>query len=304
MAKRLDCLGLGIAPVDILFQVETFPKPGAKIDASSLTIQGGGPIPTALATLGRLGMKPGLIAAVGKDIFGDFVKDELNKFGVDTSLLIRKPSPTAIAAGWYEKGSGRRTIILDLKTRIRPGDIKLDRLPDCRAVHLDGRDLPACLKLARWAKRKALPVVFDVGSIRNDVSPVFPLVDHLVCAADFAMPFTGMTNLKKAVERLASLCPGTIVITSGTKGALGFSRTDGWLRQKAFRVRTVDTTGAGDVYHGAYIFGLLSGGDLSCRMEIASAAAALKCTRPGGRLGIPTRAELQRFLSRTRPTYE
>ncbi len=304
MAKRLDCLGLGIAPVDVLYQVERFPKPGCKIDALSLTIQGGGPIPTAMAALGRLGMKAGLIAAVGKDIFGDFVKDELDKFGVDTSYLIRKAKPTAVAAGWYEKGSGRRTIILDLKTRINPGDIRLNRLPDCRAVHLDGRDVAVCLKLARWAKEKAIPVVFDVGSLRNDVSPIFPLVDHLVCAADFAMPFTGTTSLRKAVERLASLCPGTIVITCGSKGALGFSRIDGWVRQKAFRVRTVDTTGAGDVYHGAYIYGLLSGGELACRMELASAAAALKCTKPGGRSGIPTKIELKRFLSRKRPTYE
>lgn len=304
MAKWLDCLGLGIAPVDILYQVERFPKPGSKIDALNMTIQGGGPIPTAMATLGRLGMKPGLVAAVGNDIFGDYAINELNKFGVDTSNMIRKPRSTAIAAGWYEKGSGRRTIILDLKTRISPGDIRLDRLPDCRAVHLDGRDLAVCLKLARWAKEKAIPVVFDVGSLRNDVSPIFPLVDHLVCAADFAMPFTGTINLRKAVERLASLCPGTIVITSGIKGALGYSRTEGWFRQKAFRVRTVDTTGAGDVYHGAYIYGLLSGGDLACRMELASAAAALKCTKPGGRSGIPTKIELKRFLSRKRPTYE
>lgn len=304
MAKPLDCLGLGIAPVDILYQVERFPKPGSKIDAPSLTIQGGGPIPTAMATLGRLGMKPGIIAAVGKDIFGDFVKDELDKFGVDTSYLIRKDRPTAIAAGWYEKGSGRRTIILNLKTGIKPGEIELDRLPDCRTIHLDGRDLPAGMKLARWAKKREIPVVFDIGSIRNNVSPIFSMVDHLICAADFAFPFTGTTNVRKAIAQLAALCPGTVIITSGTKGAFGFSRTDGWVRQKAFRVRTVDTTGAGDVYHGAYIFGLLSGEDLACRMEIASAAAALKCTRPGGRLGIPTRAELQRFLSRTRPTYE
>jgi len=304
LAKILDCLGLGIAPVDILYQVDKFPIPGAKIDAVSLTIQGGGPIPTAMATLGKLGMKTGLIAAAGKDLFGDFVIKELKRFHVDTSYILRKDSSTAVAAGWFEKRSGRRTIILDLKIRVKPEELILEKLPVCRAVHLDGRDLAACMKLARWAKKKGVTVVFDIGARRNDVSPIFPLVDHLVCAEEFALPFTGARNAKRAVEKLSILCTRTIIVTSGSKGAVGYSPSDGWVRQKAFRIQTIDTTGAGDVYHGAYIYGMLSGWRLDKRMNFAAAAAALKCTRPGGRLGIPARGEVDKFLSGRRLMYD
>ena len=298
MSKRLDCLGLGMAPADILMGVDSFPGPGAKIDAAGLTIQGGGPIPTAMVTLARLGMKPGLIAAIGEDIFGQFVIDELKKEKVDISFMIKKRQPTAIAVGWVERGSGRRTIVVDLEIAISPRDVRLDALPEIGAVHLDGRYMAACLKLARWARRRKIPVVFDIGSIRNDVTDLIPLVNHLVCAEDFALPFTGARRPREAVERLKRLCSGTVVVTSGTRGALGFDDETGFVFQKAYRVRTVDTTGAGDTYHGAYIFALLKGWGLKRRMEFASAAAAIKCTRPGGRTGIPGRKQVADFLRR------
>ena len=301
--KKLDCLGLGIAPADLLLQIAAYPEAGAKIDALSMTIQGGGPIPTAMVTLARLGMKPGLMAAVGNDIFGRFVIGELKKEGVETSFVKTKKNPTAIAMGWVEKGSGRRTIVLNREITVHPGEIDVTLLPRVKAVHLDGRDLPACLKLARWAKRNGAIVVFDIGSKRNDVTAILPLVDHLVCAEDFALPYTGAKKVPEAINRLGKICPGTIVITSGIEGAIG-KETDGdFIRQKAFKVKAVDTTGAGDVYHGAYIYGLLKGWNLKRRMQFASAAAALKCRRPGGRLGIPTLKEVQTFLMRRNPTY-
>ena len=296
MRKTLDCLGLGIAPADILMGVDKYPKPGAKIDATGLTIQGGGPIPTAMVTLARLGMQPGLIAAVGDDLFGQFVVEELAKEGVDKSCVIRRKVPTALASGWIERHTGKRTIVLNLEIGIKAKDIKLESLPDTRAVHLDGRFMPACLKLARWARRKKIPIIFDIGSMRNDVSELIPLTDHMVCAKDFALPFTRAKNPKEAIIRLKKKCPGTVVVTSGTKGSLGYDEDSGFVFQKAYRVKAADTTGAGDTYHGAYIFGMLRGWDLKRRMEFASAVAAIKCTRPGGRTGIPRYRQVVRFL--------
>jgi sulfofructose kinase len=300
LSRTLDCLGLGIAPADILMGIDRFPKPGAKIDAVGLTIQGGGPIPTAMVTLARLGMKPGLIAAVGDDLFGEFVVGELKREKVDTSCVIRKKSRTAIASGWVEEGTGQRTIVLNLDINIKPKDIRLGSLPETRIVHLDGRFMPACLKLARWARRKRIPVVFDIGSIRNDVSELIPLTDHLVCAEDFALPFTGAKAPKEAIGRLKKLCPGAVVVTSGIKGSLGFDESTGFVFQKAYRVKAIDTTGAGDTYHGGYIFGMLKDWDLKGRMEFASAVAAMKCTTPGGRTGIPGYRQVIRFIKEQR----
>jgi ribokinase len=276
--------------------VDKYPKSGAKIDATGLTIQGGGPIPTAMVTLARLGMKPGLIAAVGDDIFGEFVTKELVKENVDISCIIRRKTPTALASGWIEQRTGKRTIVLNLEISIEAEDIRLKSLPDTRAVHLDGRFMPACLKLARWARRKKIPVIFDIGSMRNDVSELIRFTDQMVCAEDFALPFTHAKNPKDAILRLKNRCPGTVVVTSGTKGSLGYDESSGFVFQRAFSVKAVDTTGAGDTYHGAYIFGMLRGWNLKRRMEFASAVAAIKCTRPGGRTGIPGYRQVVQFL--------
>lgn len=296
MAKLFDCLGLGIAPVDILMQLKKYPKAGGKADAEQTTIQGGGPIPTAMVTLARLGKKPALLSAVGDDVFGKFAIDELKHEKVDTSLIIIKKKPSAFAVGWVEKNSGRRSIVLDMDISVSPNDIKLNKLPKVRSIHIDGRYLPACLKLVRWAKRNDVPVFMDVGSIRNDVSSLFPLVDHLICSDDYALPFTKKKNIKNAIEVLKTKCNGTIVVTSGINGSIGFEEGEGFAKQKAFKVKAVDTTGAGDVYHGAYIFGFLNGKSLKERMEIASVASAIKCTKPGGRTAIPTYNQVSRFL--------
>ena len=303
MSKGLDCLGLGIAPLDLLMQIEKYPAPGTKIDAANMTIQGGGPIPTSMVALARLGMKPGMIAPIGDDVFGRFVRDELRKEGVETSYLIEKKRPSAIAAGWIEKGNGRRTIVLELKIDLKPGDIVIDKLPRTKVVHLDGRYLPACLKLAKWARKNNIPVIFDIGSMRNDVSALIPLTDHLVVSEDFALPFTGAKKPRTAVEKLRKRCKGTIVVTSGIKGSIGYDEGSGYVIQKAYKVKTVDTTGAGDSFHGAYIFGLLKGWSLSERLRFASAVAAIKCTKSGGRTGIPTYRQAVDFLKKKAVTY-
>jgi sulfofructose kinase len=299
LSKIFDCLGFGIAPADILMEIEKFPKAGVKIDATDLTIQGGGPIPTAMVTMARMGKKVALLAAVGDDLFGRFVIEQLKTEKVDTSqIIIRKNRSTAIASGWYEPGSGRRTIVLDLKIDIKPHEINLNKLPPVQIVHLDGRYLPACIKLVRWVKRAGALSVLDVGSVRNDVTELLPQVDHLVCAQEFARHFTKSKTIREAVAKLAKICPGTVVVTDGIKGSIGREPNKDFISQPAYKVKTVDSTGAGDVYHGAYIVGLLNGYSLASRMKLASAAAAIKCTKPGGRIGIPTMPEVQKFLKK------
>jgi sugar/nucleoside kinase (ribokinase family) len=194
--------------------------------------------------------------------------------------------------------------VLSREVFVKANDIKLADLPIPKIIHLDGRDMPATLKLARWAKRMGAIVSFDIGSIRNDVSEVFPYVDHLVVADQYAFGFTGKRNAKDAIEKLRKLCPGTIVITEGVKGSTGYDNsTDKFLHQKAYKVKNIDTTGAGDCYHTGYLYGLLKDCSLSERMKLGSAAAALKCTKPGARDGIPNEKELLRFMKSNPITY-
>ena len=291
----IDCLGLGIIPLDILLEIPSFPDLGGKRNASDMIMQGGGPVPNTMIGLTRLGLRTAVIAAIGRDMIGDLSRKELTKERVDTSHLIVKREFSDLAAGFVEQKSGRRTIVLHRKLEITPRDLKLSSLPIPKLVHVDGRDVPACVKLARWAKSVGAIVSFDIGSLRNDVSPLLPLVDQLVVADAFALPFTRTRTAKAAIKKLSQVCPGTIIITEGTAGQLAYENGI-FTRGRSFKVPVVDTTGAGDAFHTGYLYGLLHGWPIERRLIFGAAIAALKCGSMGARTGLPSLSQANRFL--------
>lgn len=293
--KRIDCLGLGIMPLDILFTVPHLPEIGGKVDATQMTIQGGGPIPNVMVGLARLGHRTAIITALGHDFAGKVGVEEIRNEGVSAQYIVWKKGSSDTAVGYVEAKDGRRTIALCRGVSVNPRDLKTASYPLPRIVHLDGRDLPACIKLAQWAKKVGAVVAFDIGSIRNDVSPIFHLVDHLIVADSYALPFTKSHTAKESVEKLRAHCPGTVVVTQGIKGGIG-CENNSWVKYEAFPVETVDTTGAGDAFHTGYLYGLLNHLSFGQRLKIGAAVGALKCTRPGARTGLPNLARLQKFL--------
>ena len=300
--ERIDCLGLGIMPLDMLFEVDQYPRAGSKIDGVGLTVQGGGPVPNVMIGLRRMGHKTALITAIADDMAGHLGREDLTREKVDTRFLAVKRGTSDTAAGFVEKGTGRRTLVLNRVIGVTTRDIDTARYPIPRVIHLDGRDLKAAMKLARWGRRVGAIICFDIGSTRNDVSSIFPLVDHLVVADSYALPFTGCRTARRAIGKLKEACSGTVVITEGTEGSLGCEKGQ-FVKQSAFKVRNVDTTGAGDAFHTGYIYGLLHNFDLSSRLVFGSAVAALKCTRMGARAGIPTLGQVRKFLKGRPRTY-
>ena len=295
----IDCLGLGIIPMDILLEVPAFPDLGGKRNATDMVLQGGGPVPNTMIGLARLGLSTSVIAAIGDDLIGNLSRDELRRETVDDSLLLTKRAKSDLAAGFVEQKNGRRTIVLFREQTVTPRDIVTARLPKPRMVHVDGRDIPACVKLARWARSVGAIVSFDVGSMRNDVSPLLPFVDHLVVADAFALPFTRTRSAEAAIYKLAATCPGVIVVTEGIKGQLAFEGGCFW-RGRAFKVPVIDTTGAGDAFHTGYLYGVLQGWPMDQRLKFGAAVAALKCGSMGARTGLPSLRKIQTFL-KTKP---
>lgn len=296
---------MGIIPLDFLYTVKRLPKAGEKIDALKCCVQGGGPVPNTMVGLSRLGMKTAVIGVVGDDPTGRVSIDELAKENVDHRFLIVKKQRSATAFGMIEADTGRRTIALYRDINITPRDLRISDYPLPRVLHLDGRDLQAAIRLAKWARRMRIPVSFDIGSVRNDVSAILPLVDHLVVADAFAYPFTGARTAAGAIQSLTAYCPGSIVITEGLKGATGRDNKtpDEFVCQAAFKVTCVDATGAGDSFHAGYLYGLLKGYDMAQRLRFGAATAALKCTRPGARTGAPGLRQVQAFLKNGPDTY-
>jgi len=163
-------------------------------------------------------------------------------------------------------------------------------------LHLDGLMIEASIEGARQARARGLKVVLDAGTLREGSLELVSQIDVLIASARFAVPLVGEGfPAEKALEALSRFGPKEIVITLGTKGSVGWSRGK-VVAQSAFPVDVVDTTGSGDVYHGAYIYGLLKGWDMKACMRFASAASALKCRAIGARAGIPTLDEVTCFL--------
>jgi len=299
---RVACLGLGIIPLDQALVIDRFPKAGGKLTTDEWVVTGGGPVPNCLYGLTRLGCTTALIAVRGNDLLGEKSLEDLEAAGMDLKHVVNKPQPSDTAVGLIERGTGRRTFVLCRQLEVKPRDIRLASLPLPRVIHLDGRDLDACLKLARWGRRMGATITFDIGSKRGDVSPILPLIDHLVVADSFAMPFTKTRFARTAIKKLGKLCPGSVVVTEGEHGSIGLE--DGQLfHHPAFKIKCVDATGAGDLFHTGYLYGLLQKWDMVKRLRFGAATAALNCTRLGARAGAPDLATVNKFLKGNPATY-
>ncbi|OGC82954.1 MAG: hypothetical protein A2W07_01510 [candidate division Zixibacteria bacterium RBG_16_43_9] len=302
-----DCLGFGICALDYLSILDPYPGLDEKVDVLASSVQGGGPVPTAMATMAKLGAEVAFVGKIGDDYEGMVIQSELEKFGVDVDYLLIDENVKSLKAFiWVDKNSGKRTVALD-KTRMRPVKPKeIFFLKDVsfEYLHLDGRDKEANIFLAKKAKKDGSEVILDLGSLRGNLEELFPLVDYLVVSKKLAYDYTHLEDLSQACLELKKIGFKCVVITLSEKGCVW---TDSLKVNyfPGFKLEMVDTTGAGDVFHGAFIFGLLKkwkseNGSVGMEkiIEFASACAALKCRKLGGREGIPTLKEVKDFLKR------
>jgi len=294
-----DCVGLGVNPIDYLCVVDPYPHLDDKVDVVKSSVQGGGPVPTAMVTLAKLGARVCYIGKVGDDPEGELVKSQLEKEGVDTQYLVRdKKTKTARAFIWVDKKSGKRTVALDQdkEKRLQKYDLKFLNSISTKFLHVDARDPDIDVFAARWAKKQSAEVCLDVGSLRKGVEKVFPCVDHLIVSRRFACGFIKTPDPLIAWGELMKKGFKTVVVTVGEAGCFCGSANK-IFHSSGFRVKVVDTTGAGDVFHGAFIYGLLKRWSLKRVARFANACAAMKCRQLGGRAGIPTLREAESFLN-------
>jgi sulfofructose kinase len=306
-SNRIECVGLGLCALDYTFVVDRYPRLDDKIDAVSFSRQGGGPVPTALCTLSKFGAPSAFVGKCGKDNDGKLLRDELRRFGVNIRFLILDPdSRTPRAFIIVDKESGKRTVILDRTetSALSPDELDAAVIQRARFLLIDGREPETSLTAAMLARKADGEVILDAGSPRKNIGDLLPYVDHLVVSNRFSLDFTQEVDPGRAAVKLAHMGFKSVVITSGHRGNVGATSDGQLFQQEAFKVDVVDTTGAGDVFHGAYIYGLVRGWELPRILEFASAAAALKCTRLGGRRGIPELDEVQALIKTTYPKRE
>ena len=296
--KAFDCIGIGVCTVDYLSVLSRYPALNEKVESVAYSVQGGGPVPNALAAASRLGLKCSYIGSVGNDTNGHFLIEELQNFGVDTSFMKLHPdSATPFATIWIDKNSGYRSVVLNRNQYI---SLTCDTLPkqiisSTPILLLDGRDSSVNLCAAQWAKDAGNLVVCDFGSVRQKTEELLKLTHYPVTSFNFIRQFLGDVSAESAATELLKYGCKAAVVTDGKRGCW-YASDASVFHQPAFPVNVVDTTGAGDAFHGAFLAGLKKGWDIRTIVQFAGAVAAKTCEHVGGKSGLPTMEDALNLL--------
>ena len=301
-----DIVGFGVATLDVIAEVETFPGPGGKAKMLSRENHGGGLTATALVTASKLGASCWYGGALGKNDVSDQVRRILTSYDVALpSVSPYPPESEPFAATVYlEKDTGERTILWSEFLTPPPiiNQEAVERALAAKCLVADHFFAETLISLYRQARERRIPIVGDFESLSfPGAAEALALVDHPILPAAFARKYLGHDDIPAAVLQLLNEHDRrAVVITDGDKGAWFAEKGNDTVRhQPAFSVAVCDTTGCGDVFHGTYAAALTFGMPAADRVRSAAAAAALKATRKGGQTGAPTRSELERFLADT-----
>lgn len=293
----MDVLCIGNTCYDIIMYLDSFPAENLKLEITDLRESGGGPSSNAAYLLSCWGVSCGVACVVGNDIYGKRIIDEFISAGTDISLMeIFEGRPSSLSVILVNRQNGSRTIINRRPEigSLRLDPVKLQRIQP-KVLLFDGHELNASLEAIEAFPKST--TILDAGSMREGTCVLARKVDYVVCSEAFAMSVTGLKDVaacyEKCIERMKKEYPGRIVVTLGEKGLI-YEENDKPLRMLAFKAETVDTTAAGDIFHGAFVYGILNQFSLKKTLLFSSLAASLSVTRPGGRQSTPS---LQEVLS-------
>lgn len=306
MERSFDAVAIGYTAVDFLAMVPGIPEIDTKMEIDSLEIQGGGPAATAAVTMSRLGLKTAFEGKVGDDIAGSMMLRSLESEGVDVyGAIVEKGGRSQLAFIMVDSATASRTI---LWTRgsvspLDPGELDLGIIRKSRGLLIDSLEPRAALAAAKTAREGGVPVVIDAGTLRDGIRDILPFCDFIVASSLFASQIScGGTN-DDALRIIGGFGPKASVITLGGGGCVAVAGGEK-IESAGFAVDAVDTTGAGDVFHGAFLFGVIRGWDVERIMVFSNAVAAMKCRKRGGRAGIPGTGEALSFLRERAPRFD
>jgi sugar/nucleoside kinase (ribokinase family) len=298
-----------MAALDILVRGRELPTWEGGSALSRLGLEGGGPVATALVAAQRLGISTGFIGMFGADRLGKMKRQTLEEEGVDLSRSVGRPGPdTQVILVCVNAATGERVFsgvsapdgsFLWRRDSLLVEELDREYITAAEMLHLDGFHIDAALAAAGWMRAAGKTVMLDGSATRGPITAEMRALvercDILICGTGFGPAVSGESDLWRAGEALLALGPRIVVQTEGAAGSYTVTPEERF-HTPAYPVEVVDTTGAGDVFHGAYTAALLRGWDVRRAAQFSSAVSALKCRQLGGRPGIPTFTEALRFL--------
>ena len=304
MHRFFDVTGMGCVSIDFLGRVPTWPEKGLKTPLDSFAIQGGGLVATALVTVARLGGRARFTGFLGTSSTATSARDNLLRSHVDTSLIMhRDGAEPIIAMVVTEAVKGERTIFFTKQNVYYPypQDFSdLGWLENTRVFLFDSVSEQAGAAMAAEAKKLGITTIVDAERINSCTKETLHAADHIVVPESFAAEYTGKTEIKDMMLSLRSREEQVVVVTMGEGGASALW-SDYHIHQPAFPVDAVDTTGAGDIFHGAYAYSISRGKDPFYACRYASGAAALSTLGHGGQSAIPDDKQVLELIKKQTP---
>lgn len=290
---------VGLAVLDLVFGVETRPDRGRKAFADSMTVVGGGPAANAAVAVARLDGDARFIGRLGDDVVGDLIIDDFARWGVDARGIRRVPSAQSPVSSIVVESDGERTIVNHSDPELFASNdvITADDLSDADAVLGDLLWSTGAISAMQAAREIGVPGVLDFDeALPGSVDVMVTAPTHIIFSAPALVSVSSTTDPGTGLEVVRTMTDAWIAVTLGVGGVLWLDDADNLRTTPAFDIDTVDTLGAGDVFHGAFALGLAERRPIEEVIRRASAVAALKCTRFGGRAGIPCAEEVEEFL--------
>jgi sulfofructose kinase len=284
---KLDVVGVGLNATDTFIPVAHYPARGFKVEFRSAQVLPGGQVATAMIACQHWGLRTRYVGKVGDDHAAELHRAEFARAGVEAHLFTAPGCPSQQAFILVDD-SGERTVLWkrDDRLTLRPEELQQNWIVNARALHVDGHDTAAATTAASWARAAHIPVIADVDDLYPGVETLLKSVDYLITSRDIPGRLMQEPDLKKSLTALQKRFGSRLTAaTLGEQGVLAWNGSQ-FHYAPAFRIQTVDTTGAGDIFHAAFIYALLQAWHLPRQLDFACASAALNCTALGARAGI------------------
>lgn len=296
--NKVDLVGVGLNATDIMIPLAAFPTRGSKTEYSEHSVLLGGEISTAVIACRHWGLRTRYIGRLGDDYAARLHHAAFDDVGVETRIVTvdEAASPQSLI---LVDCSGERTVLChrDPRLTMQPEDIEREWISSARVLLVDGYHTTAAIRAATWAREAGIPVIADLDVLRPGIDDLMPLVDYAFASREFPTALTGEPDMKKALAMLHEQFHCRLSgVTLGVGGVLTWDGERS-IHRTAYRVSTVDTTGAGDLFHAGFVYGLLQGWPIERQLDYACAAAALNCTRAGARGRIGTVNEISRLMA-------
>jgi len=297
----VDVVGVGLNATDTLILLPKFPAYAGKEAFRREILSPGGQVASAMVACARLGLRTRYVGTVGDDARGTVQLASLEESGIDISFVqIRKNCPNQTAYILIDETTGERTVLWQRADclRLDPSEITPEMIATARLLHIDGHDTPAVARAAEIARAAGIPVTVDVDTIYHGFERVLPNVDYLITSSEFPGRWTNQSDPFRALETIRSEYGMRVAaMTLGAQGALALCEGR-FHYSPAFVVNCLDTTGAGDVFHGAFCYGVLNDWPIGRTLTFSNALAALNCTALGARGRLATEAEALHLIAR------